>query len=103
MGFCLFFCVFVLFCFVCLFFEGLVGNLRCVGGGGGLRGWCQWRGKGGGRGGGNFARKCISTTPTGATIYIWPRAAITHTPALVGGMCYIVCGMVHIKDPLLLI
>ena len=26
--------------------------------------------------GGNFARKCISTTRIGAPIYIWPRAAI---------------------------
>ena len=41
----------------------------------------QWRGKGGGGEeaivpllyrGGNFERKCISTTPIGAPIYIWP-------------------------------
>ena len=31
----------------------------------------QWRSKGvGGGGGGNFAPKCISTTPIGAPIYI---------------------------------
>ena len=32
--------------------------------------------------GGNFARKCISTTPIGASIYIWPRAAIPPAPPL---------------------
>ena len=39
----------------------------------------KWRGWGGG--GGRLGRplyrgKCISTTPIGAPIYIWPRAAI---------------------------
>ena len=31
---------------------------------------------------GNFARKCISTTPIRASIYIWPRAAIPPAPPL---------------------
>ena len=33
--------------------------------------------------GGNLACKCISTTPIGAPIYIWPRAAIPPAPPLV--------------------
>ena len=33
----------------------------------------EQRGAGGGS---NFSRKCISTTPLWAPIYIWPRAAI---------------------------
>ena len=32
--------------------------------------------------GGNFARKCISITPIGAPIYIWPKAAIPPAPPL---------------------
>ena len=35
--------------------------------------------------GGNFARKFISTTPIGAPIYIWPRAAIPPCSATVFG------------------
>ena len=30
--------------------------------------------------GGNFACRCISTTPIGAPIYIWPRQAIHPSP-----------------------
>ena len=50
--------------------EPRSGGARGVGGGeeGGL-----YRG-------GNFARKCISTTPVGAPIYIWPRASIPPPP-----------------------
>ena len=33
--------------------------------------------------GGNFTRKCISTTPIGAPIYIWPRTGIPPAPPLV--------------------
>ena len=40
-----------------------------------LHDWCnKW--------GGNFDLKCISTTPIGAPIYIWPRAAIAPAPPL---------------------
>ena len=50
----------------------------------------QRRSKGAGGGGaeghlfrgGNFARKCISTTPIGAPIYILPQAAIPPAPPL---------------------
>ena len=35
--------------------------------------------------GGNFARQCISTTPIGAPIYIWPLAAIPPAPSLKDG------------------
>ena len=47
---------------------------------GGIRGVCVCGG--GLYRGGNFARKCISTTLMGAPIYIWPRAAIPPAPPL---------------------
>ena len=34
------------------------------------------------RGGGKIELKCISTTPIGAPIYIWPRVAIPPVPPL---------------------
>ena len=42
--------------------------------------------------------KCISTTPIGAPIYIWTRAAIPPAPPLCVRVCFTVLNHTNIRD-----
>ena len=58
--------------------NSLLGRTTLGSGGAKVRGQHLYRG-------GSFARKCISTTPIGEPIYIWPRPAMPPAPPLTLG------------------